>query len=215
MSGDKKKLRQDPTEGGLAGGMSEAAKLRLRVERARDGDREDQAWLLERYWLRVVRYCLSFEPIGPGDAQDLAQEVCVRALKGLGRLRQANRFEPWLFSIARRRCLTHLGRQKRQRQERERWAAEQTGVAADAGVDRERLEEIQIVIEEIERLPESDQKRAGDLFYRQGMSTSAIAAALDVPVSTVTTWLSRFRGRLRRRLLARLLAHRGHRPEGA
>lgn len=195
--------------------MSEAAKLRLRVERARDGDREAQAWLLDRYWRRVVRYCLAFEPIGEGDAQDLAQEVCVRALTGLGRLRQADRFEPWLFAIARRRCLTLLGKRQRLREEKKRWAAEQPQAVPDPGAARERAEEIRIVAEEIERLPDSDQNRAGALFYQRGATTAEIAAELGVPVSTVTTWLDRFRGRLRRRLLARILAHRGQGRTGA
>jgi len=111
--------------------------------------------------------------------------------------------------------MTYLGKQKRRRSEQERWASQQPDPSAVSVAERDRREEIRIVAEEIDRLPESDLKRAGALFYRRGLSTSDIAAELDVPVSTVTTWLDRFRGRLRRRLVTRILAHRGAGSEGA
>jgi DNA-directed RNA polymerase specialized sigma24 family protein len=65
------------------------------------------------------------------------------------------------------------------------------------------------VEEEISRLPDSPQKAAGRLFYQEGANTSDIAERLKVPVSTVTTWLSRFRGRIRKRLIIRILEVRG------
>ena len=183
--------------------------LRQRVESARVGDRESMAWLFDRYQRRVVGFCLSFAPICVEDARDLAQEVFVRAFGGLAGLERFERFEAWLFTIARRRCLTHLRRQVRLRDEQRR-ASDQARVEGQGGSDEETRREIEIAIvaEVIESMDDSKQKTAGRLFYRQGLDSGAIAESMGVPISTVTTWLSRFRARIRRRLVARILAHR-------
>jgi RNA polymerase sigma-70 factor (ECF subfamily) len=180
-----------------------------RVKSARGGDREAMAWLFDRYQRRVVGFCLSFAPICVEDARDLTQEVFVRAFGGLARLERLERFEAWLFTIARRRCLTHLRRQARLRDEQGR-AAEQARVEIEGRSHDEVRREIElgIVAEVIESMDDGNLKTAGRLFYRQGLDSGAIAESMGVPISTVTTWLSRFRARIRKRLVARILAHR-------
>jgi RNA polymerase sigma-70 factor (ECF subfamily) len=188
-----------------------AEEVRQLVVRAREGDSQAAAWLLERYRGRVIRFCLTFAPIREPDAHDITQETFIRALGGIRRLREADRFEGWLFSIARRRCLTFLKKAKRNRVELERLATEQQALQrTDGEGERRKKLERAIVAEEIERLPESRMKQAGRLFYLEGRDTAKIAEQLGAPVSTVTTWLSRFRGKIRRRLVLRVLALRGH-----
>jgi DNA-directed RNA polymerase specialized sigma24 family protein len=95
--------------------------------------------------------------------------------------------------------------------ELERLATEQQALQrTDGEGERRKKLERAIVAEEIERLPESRMKQAGRLFYLEGRDTAKIAEQLGAPVSTVTTWLSRFRGKIRRRLVLRVLALRGH-----
>jgi RNA polymerase sigma-70 factor (ECF subfamily) len=188
-----------------------AEEVRQLVVRAREGDSQAAAGLLERYRGRVIRFCLTFAPIREPDAHDITQETFIRALGGIRRLREADRFEGWLFSIARRRCLTFLKKAKRNRVELERLATEQQALQrTDGEGERRKKLERAIVAEEIERLPESRMKQAGRLFYLEGRDTAKIAEQLGAPVSTVTTWLSRFRGKIRRRLVLRVLALRGH-----
>lgn len=57
----------------------------------------------------------------------------------------------------------------------------------------------------IDNLPEGGMKDCAKAFYVEGISTSDIAKRLDIPKSTVTTRLDRFRGRVRKLLLARLM----------
>ncbi len=188
-----------------------AEEVRQLVARAQGGDTQAAAGLLERYRGRVIRFCLTFAPVSEPDAHDITQEVFIRAFRGIGGLRKAERFEGWLFSIARRRCLTFLRRLKRRRTDMERLALEQQTLRRDAG-EEERMKNMEraIVAEEIERLPDFRMKQAGRLFYLEGQDTTKIAQRLDAPISTVTTWLSRFRGKIRRRLVLRILALRGH-----
>ena len=196
----------EPRDGAKGGQESDA--LAALVEAARQGDPVSQADLFDRYRMRVVRYCLTFAGIQPADALDLTQEVFLRALRNLRSLRESGRFEGWLFAIARGRCLTHLVRQRQGRLSLERLAREDTP-ADDSREDRQRELERAVVAEEIARLPDTPLREAGRLFYLEGKDTGEIATLLSAPVSTVTTWLSRLRGKIRVRLVRRILELRG------
>ncbi|HOX42561.1 MAG TPA: sigma-70 family RNA polymerase sigma factor [Myxococcota bacterium] len=178
------------------------------VEGTRRGERPAAEALAARYHRRVVRFCLSFPAIREADAMDLAQDTLVRALRGLGGLREPARFEGWLFAIARGRCLTHLGQLGRQRRALEAFAQELATREDPVGAARQREAEQAVVAEELARLEDSGPKQAGRLYYLDGLDTAEIAARLGVPQGTVSTWLFRLRARLRARLIQRVLALR-------
>jgi RNA polymerase sigma-70 factor (ECF subfamily) len=189
----------------------DGAAIREAVRAGQRGDRQALGLLFDRFHRRVARLCLSFPAVSQADADDLVQEVFVRAFRGLSGLREPERFEPWLLSIARRRCLTHLGRAARARAEELDEAA--LPAPGDGEAQAERALELKEVAAAAEGLPDSSAKQAGFLFYRDGLDTGQIAAAMGAPVSTVTTWLDRFRQRVRRDLVARLLAARSGRED--
>ncbi|MBN2495518.1 MAG: RNA polymerase sigma factor [Deltaproteobacteria bacterium] len=174
------------------------------VERARRADRQAMAALYERFRPQVLRLCLSFAGLAESEAEDVLQESFVRAFRGLGKLREPERFGPWLFAIARRRCLTWMKRGGQRRAKAAAWGQEQRVLQAGPQAERESAWKHGILVEEIEAMPKSKMKTAGRLFYLEGCDTGRIAEQLDAPASSVTTWLSRFRGKLRRRLLLRL-----------
>ncbi|HOB75147.1 MAG TPA: sigma factor [Phycisphaerae bacterium] len=64
------------------------------------GDRAAYARLYDRYarWVRAICYDRTRSI---SDAQDLTQEVFLRACVRLGELREPERFAAWLYSIAR------------------------------------------------------------------------------------------------------------------
>ncbi|MEO0965143.1 MAG: RNA polymerase sigma factor [Planctomycetota bacterium] len=83
------------------------------VGRANTGDRQAAAALLRLMQDRWYRYCLA-QLRRPDEADDATQEVALRVLRGLGRLREAGRFETWSFGVAlnvcreaRRRAIRH------------------------------------------------------------------------------------------------------------
>jgi len=85
------------------------------VRSAQRGDREAFARLYERHFDRVYRYLVA--RVGnPAEAEDLAQEVFLRALEALPRFRfRGPPFSAWVFRIAhnlvvdRYRRLSHAG----------------------------------------------------------------------------------------------------------
>lgn len=73
------------------------------VRRVRSGDHEAYRELVDRHapmvFALVRRYCAD-----PAEAEDLAQEVFVRAYEGLDDFRGDSAFSSWLYRIAVNRC---------------------------------------------------------------------------------------------------------------
>jgi RNA polymerase sigma-70 factor (ECF subfamily) len=60
---------------------------------------------------KVYRICLGFCR-NPWDAEELMQEVYLRAIKKLGSLKNLDRKREWIFRIARNACLNHCKRER-------------------------------------------------------------------------------------------------------
>lgn len=130
-------------------------------------------------------------------ARDVVQEAFVRALTGLDRFDPAYRFSTWLFTIARRQCLTMLQKKspdlaadlsdhRVERRTPERLAAE----AEQAAELRERLQRA------LMQLP-ARQREIIVLFHTHGWTIVTIAGQLGLPEGTVKSHLHRGRARLR------------------
>lgn len=81
------------------------------VLRSRAGDRQAIAELIGRYQGRIARFVIA----QTGEAchyEDLCQTIFVKMVLALPRLHSCERFEPWLYQIARNVCRDHL-RQRR------------------------------------------------------------------------------------------------------
>jgi RNA polymerase sigma factor (sigma-70 family) len=69
------------------------------IERARAGDENAFAELVGIHATRVYGALRRFG-LDPGEADDVAQEVFVRAWRGLARFEQRAQFSTWLYRIA-------------------------------------------------------------------------------------------------------------------
>lgn len=81
------------------------------IEAAIDGDEEALTELIVLYQRRVAGFVLGLT----GDREavdDLTQAIFFKMACSIGKLRRPDRFEPWLFQIARNACLSHLRRRK-------------------------------------------------------------------------------------------------------
>jgi len=85
------------------------------VERARLGDAEAFGGLVDRYHRRV--YGIVYRMCGPDDAEDLTQEIFLKALTALRSFQfQGNAsFRTWLYRIAVNASINELRRRKRRR----------------------------------------------------------------------------------------------------
>jgi len=69
------------------------------VNRAREGDRASFGYLVSLYHEDIFRM-VYFRVRSEVDAEDLTQDIFIQAFKGVKRLKDVDRFRPWLFSIA-------------------------------------------------------------------------------------------------------------------
>jgi RNA polymerase sigma-70 factor (ECF subfamily) len=76
------------------------------VARSREGCHEAYAELIDRHRDRIYRFCLGWTG-NPEDAEELCQDVFVRAYSALPRYQGEHHFSAWLFRIARNRCHDH------------------------------------------------------------------------------------------------------------
>jgi RNA polymerase sigma-70 factor (ECF subfamily) len=81
------------------------------VTQAVRGDREAFRQLLERHYDMIYR--IAYRYVGsPADAQDIAQDVCIRLAGRLGQFRNRSRFSTWLTSVAINQCRDSLRRRR-------------------------------------------------------------------------------------------------------
>ena len=166
------------------------------VERAGDGDHDAFAVLVGASIARleaVARLILRDQEL----ARDAVQEAYIRAWRDLPGLRDPERFDAWLHRLTVNACFDAVRRRKRRPIEVELspimppTIADQTGHIAD----RDQLER------GFRRLS-ADQRAVLVLHYYVGMSASAVAETLDIPIGTAQSRLNRALAALRAALAA-------------
>jgi RNA polymerase sigma-70 factor (ECF subfamily) len=163
------------------------------ARRAHRGDAAAFDQLVVRFQRPVYRLCRRM--LRSPHAEDFAQETFVRAFVHFDRFDPARPLLPWLLAIARRLCLDRL------RRERLMIQVDDPPVAVDPAPSPERQAELKEGISRLQRaLAELDEgpREAIVLFHVEEMSYRDIAAALEVPIGTVMTWLHRSRAQHRR-----------------
>lgn len=140
---------------------------------------------LHRYATRLVN--------DPHDAMDLAQEVWLRVLRGIGGLRDPERVRPWIFGIAHRCASDRL---------RAAYALESSSAELDtlpSAIDLADPDLSRDLEGALGALPVVE-REATLLFYIEGLTLVEIAAALGAPLGTVKSRLFRARAIIRQQL---------------
>ncbi|HLL04758.1 MAG TPA: sigma-70 family RNA polymerase sigma factor [Myxococcaceae bacterium] len=189
--------------------MGSSEELTQWVRRAARGEESAYAELYQRTRPLVARLTAGFATLDADEVEDVIQETYVRAFKALPRLKEPGAFEAWLLSIARNRARTRLERKSHVRRLDEETpdAEPETVPLLPEALQVER--DIAVVRQLISELPEGEEKKTVQLFYLEGeLSAREIAEKLGVGKSAVTMRLERFRARIKRELLRRVLAGR-------
>lgn len=153
------------------------------------GNRAAYAELYDRYAPLIRAICYDATRNLP-HAQDLSQEVFLKAYCNLGTLRDPDRFAAWLVGIARNECRNWLRRRSRDRHE----YVDRVPDVADGG-SSDGDERTVASIEAMRLLPERE-RLALNAFYLQGESADAIRAVLGLSSSGVYRLINRARQRL-------------------
>jgi RNA polymerase sigma-70 factor (ECF subfamily) len=171
--------------------------------RAAAGDDSAFTTLVTRYQPAVFRWALIFAS-DPDEAEDIAQEVFVRAHRQLSQYRSDGSLEAWLYSITRR-----AANQMRRKGKRRSRLALSPGAqpsrdvyTTDPGgrVDRERA--AAVILEMFSELP-ARQREVFDLIDLQGLTPVEVAARTGMKPVSVRANLFKARSTIRARFLAR------------
>ena len=174
------------------------------VDRCRAGQESAFREFLERFQGMVYGICLRM--VGDGhEAEDLAQESLVRALRSIGKWDGLRPLRPWLLTIAANRCRTHLGRRKRQPMT-SAYDVEIPAPPTGAEDARELQAEIHRALDALR----PDYRRVFLLFHEQGCSYEDMSELIDRPIGTIKTWLHRARAELMVSLRRRGFAPENH-----
>jgi RNA polymerase sigma factor (sigma-70 family) len=159
------------------------------VKLAKLGDEGAIATLYERYSAAILRYCCSILR-SQQEAEDIQQEVFLHAIAALRHGPGPISFRPWLYRVAHNACISHL-------RSRKPTVVVEDASLASAATEPETVqrEELRQLLADISRL---SPVQRGALLLREmdGFSYEQIAAALDLPLTTVRSTIFRARATL-------------------
>lgn len=160
------------------------------VEKAAQGDRPAFAALIEsRYdFIHAVawRWCGDRQ-----DAEDVAQEVCIRLASAIRGFKGASRFSTWLYSVTLNAARDQMRKRRRAEWRDAAYLREQA--VLDAGRAEDDGEELW---QAVRQLPDR-QRDAVLLIYGEGLSHAAAADVLGCAETTISWHVHEARKRLK------------------
>jgi RNA polymerase sigma factor (sigma-70 family) len=159
------------------------------IAMARSGNTGAFETIVDRYQGRLLGFCRQM--LGSTeDAEDILQEVFVNAYRAMLADEREINLRPWLYRIARNRCLNHLRKPTADAQE----SMDMVPLveAASTAEKVHNREEFRQLLEDVGKLPET-QRTALLLREMDAMSYEEIAAAMEASVPSVKSLLVRAR----------------------
>jgi len=163
------------------------------IEACKRGEREAFDQLVVRYQRGVYRLCYRYVN-NHEDANDLTQEVFLRAWRAIGRFRGRSAFSTWLYRIGVNACLNFRAARRPPAQELPDTVAD-PGVGAAERVEND--EQARRVREAVGRLPEKQRATLILKIYHE-LTHQEVAQILGSTVGTVKANLFHALGNLRK-----------------
>lgn len=179
---------------GLSRGSGTSPWLRLRSDEQlvglfRSGNEEAFRVIHDRHRQRLYAYARQMLGGSGADAEDVLQDVFLRAYRALRADERPVSLRAWLYRVAHNRCIDGLRRPTPPASEI--FEMSRTPIH-DTMAEAERREDLQRLVADVRRLP--DQQRSALLMREMdGMSYADLAAALETSVPAVKSLLVRAR----------------------
>jgi RNA polymerase sigma-70 factor (ECF subfamily) len=160
-------------------------------------ERRTDAWeaLVNRFSRYVYAIAIQAYRLSEADAEEVFQEVFARAYEHLETLRADDAIRPWIGQLTRRLAIDRLRAERR-----EQLTDDAVELIEDrADVELERLELALDVHAALASLPEHCREIL-DRFFAREESYQDIASALDLPMGTIASRISRCLRKLREQL---------------
>ena len=165
------------------------------------GDHNAYATLVERYqnyvFTIVLRYVKSRE-----DAEEVAQDVFVKAYRSLADFKGNSKFSTWLYTITTTTSITFLRKKKLEIQSLDNEHVFERADTIDSGMSANQIEQkskVNMVNEAIKML-NPDDAQIITLFYKGEQTLEEVAQILGKETNAVKVQLHRARGRLKEKM---------------
>lgn len=162
------------------------------------GDRNAYSMLVERYknyvFTIVLRYIKSRE-----DAEEVAQDVFVKAYRSLADFKGMSKFSTWLYTVTTTTCITFLRKKKVEVHSLDNEAVFEVADSVDSGMRANQIEQksrVNMVNEAIKMLSVDD-AQVITLFYKGEQTLEEIAEIMGKEPNAVKVQLHRARARLK------------------
>ena len=171
------------------------------ITRVLRGEHQLYADLVTRYQNFVFTLALRYTPVRE-DAEEIAQDVFVKAYKALKDFRGESKFSTWLYSIVNSTAITFLRKKKLDVSSLDKEHVFEQADSKDSGTSANQVEvksKVEMVTKAIQLLSPDDAKLI-TLFYKAEQSLEEIAQIMNMETNTVKVKLHRARTGLKEKM---------------
>ncbi len=166
-----------------------------------NGDYQAYAGLVNRYQDYVFTLALRMVK-SREDAEELAQDVFIKAYKYLADFRGASKFSTWLYTIVNNTCITFLRKKKVELHSLDNEKVFELADSRDSGLRADRIEQKsrQAMVNEAIGMLSPDDAEIITLFYKAEQSLEETAQVLGIEINAAKVRLHRARTRLKEKM---------------
>jgi RNA polymerase sigma-70 factor (ECF subfamily) len=171
------------------------------IQQVLQGQQSSFAVLVERYqnfvFTIVLRYIKSRE-----DAEEVSQDVFVKAYRSLADFKGASKFSTWLYTVATTTCLTYLRKNRLEVQSLDNEKVFAVADNIDSGASANQIEgkNRAVMVNEAIKLLSPDDAQVITLFYKGEQTLDEISQIMGKEVNAVKVQLHRARARLKEKM---------------
>ena len=171
------------------------------ISKVLSGDHQAYAGLVNRYQNYVFTLTLRMVK-NREDAEEVAQDVFIKAFKYLADFRGASKFSTWLYTIVNNTCISFLRKKKLEIHSLDNEKVFEVADSMDSGFRANLVEQKsrQSMVHNAIGLLGSDDAEIITLFYKSEQSLEEIAQILGLEVNTAKVRLHRARTRLKEKM---------------
>lgn len=171
------------------------------ISKVLGGDQQAYAGLVSRYQNYVFTLVLRFTK-NREDAEEVSQDIFIKAYRALADFRGASKFSTWLYTIVNTTCLTFLRKKKLEIHSLDNERVFELADSQDSGFRANLVEQksrFDMVNQAINMLG-ADDAEIITLFYKGEQSLEEIAKVLAIEANTAKVRLHRARTRLKEKM---------------
>lgn len=165
------------------------------------GDQQAYAVLIDRYKSYVFTLTLRFTK-NREDAEEVSQDIFIKAYRALADFRGASKFSTWLYTIVNTTCITFLRKKRLETHSLDNEKVFEVADSLDSGFRANQIEQksrIAMVNQAIGLLS-TDDAEIITLFYKGEQTLDEIAKVLGIESNAVKVRLHRARTRLKEKM---------------